>query len=151
MSQRFNRSWIDHKDIVICSMILAVYHYFITLLGKSWTVNLKLAEIKSASLQLFAPILHYVSLHPRCCRDAIRPDSLSRAEWGSSKPVKTALSHSAHLDMAKPMRGGLLQHLTLFLAGCSQSQGLQHTWCIAGYQKAQAGVDPCAGAVDPGH
>ena len=64
------------------------------------------------------------------CPSAILPDTHSPAEWGGGSQWKRLFPTRSFLGPAQPIRGGLLVHLTLFLAGDSQWRALQHTWCI---------------------
>lgn len=75
----------------------------------------------------------YISSHIpswTSCPHAIHPDTHSPAEWGNSSQWKQLFPTRSFLGLSQPIRGGLLVHLTLFLAWHSQSQGFQHTWCI---------------------
>lgn len=63
-----------------------------------------------------------------CCHPARQPFtsrmSLRQRQW------KQPFSTRSFLGMSQPIGEGLQVHLTLFLAGDSQSQRFQHTWCI---------------------
>lgn len=71
-----------------------------------------------------------VSTHTPSRPSAIRPDTHSPVKCGRGSQWKWPFPIRSFLGLGQPIRKSSLVHLTLFLAGDSQSQRLQHTWCI---------------------